>query len=254
MGADSTAPITRTARYDPEAWPVNRSLRWANSDSPRAEILARYPLLTDDHLRYLRKWGLVGPTVRAPWPDGAPTGSPTSRASARSAPISPTASRSRPSSGSLLADSQGQLALDFQSEPAPAQGDQAAAASRGRAGGHYRRRRRRPTGARSGRDPDAEALFLSGSAIDSGDPATLDDAVGLYRRGAAPRSRPRAGADQPRQRALHPRRADRGAGALREGHRHGARVLRGALQSRQRDARPRALRGRLPLVPRRDSP
>ena len=31
------------------------------------EILARHPGLTDDHLRYLRKWGLIHPA----WPEGA---------------------------------------------------------------------------------------------------------------------------------------------------------------------------------------
>ena len=48
-----------------------------------------------------------------------------------------------------------------------------------------------------------------------------------------------------------PRRADRGAGALRARHRPRSGLLRGALQPRQHPARPRPLRSRARLLPRR---
>jgi tetratricopeptide (TPR) repeat protein len=143
------------------------------------EILGRYPLLSDDHLRYLRKWGLVAPAPGRP-------GQPASYGFADLAcfrQVSAGLSEGRSFQSivrRLLADSAGQLALDFQSEPAPAKvirlapraavdaaapaADVPAASLAGRA-----------------RDGEAESLFLAGSALDTGDPATLERAIATYR-------------------------------------------------------------------------
>jgi tetratricopeptide (TPR) repeat protein len=142
------------------------------------EILARYPQLSDDHLRYLRKWGLVAPAAGRP-------GQPASYGFADLAcfrQVSAGLSEGLSFQSivrRLLADSQGQLALDFQSEPAPAKvirlaprppadapapADDAARASR-----------------QGARDGEAESLFLSASALDTGDAATLEQAVAMYR-------------------------------------------------------------------------
>jgi tetratricopeptide (TPR) repeat protein len=144
------------------------------------EILARYPPLTDDHLRYLRKWGLIVPSPGRP-------GQPTSYGFADLAHFRQVSAdladglSFRAVVRRLLADAQGQLALDFQSEPAPAK----VIKLRPRAAAESPEPTTEgavpqlPGGRRTG--DEAESLFLAASAIDTGDPATLDDAVGMYR-------------------------------------------------------------------------
>jgi tetratricopeptide (TPR) repeat protein len=82
------------------------------------EILARYPGLTDDHLRYLRKWRLIHAAGRSA--TGA-TYAFADLAVLRQVSAEISAGRSfRGIVRALLADRHGQLALDFQSETAPA--------------------------------------------------------------------------------------------------------------------------------------
>ncbi len=146
------------------------------------DILARYPLLTDDHLRYLRKWGLVGP---APALAGQPATygfADLSRLRQVSADLAEGLSF-RVIVRRLLADSHGQLALDFQSEPAPAKVIKLQ--PRPAAPDAPAQSAEITTGARRGVrrevDPDAEALFLEASAIDTGEPGTADRSASLYR-------------------------------------------------------------------------
>ena len=139
------------------------------------ELLARYPNITDDHLRYLRKWGLVRPATK--------TGSAQSYgfsdlAVARQ--VSAALSEGRSFNGivrGLLADSVGQLALDFQADSSPAK---------------VLRLTPRPVTASSSageasaetpppRDRRAEQIFLAASALDDGSPDTLDDVAARYR-------------------------------------------------------------------------
>jgi tetratricopeptide (TPR) repeat protein len=141
------------------------------------EILARFPLLSDDHLRYLRKWGLVAPAPGRP-------GQPASYGFADLAccrQVSAGLSEGRSFQSivrRLLADSHGQLALDFQSEPAPAKVIRLAPRPPVEAVDDDTAR---PVPARPVRDGEAESLFLSASALDTGDAATLDHAVEMYR-------------------------------------------------------------------------
>jgi tetratricopeptide (TPR) repeat protein len=140
------------------------------------DVIARYPNLTDDHLRYLRKWGLV-PTARA--------GAPVTYGFADLGVfrhVSTALAEGRSFRGivrGLLADSQGQLALDFQAEPAPAKvirlTPRGAPAAHAFGGGPLESQT--PPRRRS----EAERLFLAASALDTGSHETLDDAAALYR-------------------------------------------------------------------------
>ena len=82
------------------------------------EILARHPGLTDDHLRYLRKWGLIQPAGRK--------GHSTAYTFAdlgviRQVSAALDGDRSfHAFVRALLAERHGQLALDFQVEATPA--------------------------------------------------------------------------------------------------------------------------------------
>ena len=82
------------------------------------EILPRHPGLTDDHLRYLRKWGLIQPASRR--------GHGTAYTFAdlgvlRHVSAALTSDRSfHAIVRSLLAERHGQLALDFQVDAPPA--------------------------------------------------------------------------------------------------------------------------------------
>ena len=139
------------------------------------ELLARYPNLTDDHLRYLRKWGLLRPATKAGSPPAYGFGD---LAIARQ--VSAALTEGRSFNGivrGLLADSVGQLALDFQADSspakvirltprpvtAPASADEASA------------------DAAPARDRRAEEMFLAASALDDGSPDTLDDVAARYR-------------------------------------------------------------------------
>jgi tetratricopeptide (TPR) repeat protein len=136
------------------------------------EVLARYPGLGDDHLRYLRKWGLVRSSTRA--------GAPATYGFADLAvlrQVSAGLSVGRSFQGvvrDLLAERHGQLALDFQAEPAPAKVIQLTPRGRGAdeppaAGGE------------APADREAERIFLAASALDTGEGATLDEAARRYR-------------------------------------------------------------------------
>jgi hypothetical protein len=138
------------------------------------DLLARYRLLRDDHLRYLVKCGVIRPVVRT----NADTffgfgdvaiikqanddlaGQASFRAIARS----------------LIASRHGQLAFDFRLDAAPAKiltlqrpAERPAALRPGEGEGH------RDTGL-------AEEYFRMGSAVDDGDESKLDHAAAAYRR------------------------------------------------------------------------
>ena len=137
------------------------------------EILARHPGLTDDHLRYLRKWGLIQPASRR--------GHGTAYTFAdlgvlRHVSAALTSDRSfHAIVRSLLAERHGQLALDFQVDAPPAK---------------VIRLTPRPSAsaapvppAASGRPASSEAenLFLAASAADTGSPDALDAIAARYR-------------------------------------------------------------------------
>ena len=146
------------------------------------EILARYPRLSDDHLRYLRKWGLVGPSSARPGLPATYGFADFSRLRQVSADLADGLSF-QAIVRRLLADSQGQLALDFQPDPAPAkviklQPRPAAPESATPAA-------EAPTLPRTRGekrvDPEAEALFLEASSLDTGESAAPERAASLYR-------------------------------------------------------------------------
>lgn len=141
------------------------------------DILARYPGLTDDHLRYLRKWRLIHPAGRS---STAATYGFADLAVLRQVSAELAAGRSfRGIVRALLADRHGQLALDFQPETAPAKvirltpRPQPSATPQSAA----------PAAAPVSRE--AEALFLQGSELDTGDPAAGEVAASLYREALA---------------------------------------------------------------------
>jgi tetratricopeptide (TPR) repeat protein len=144
------------------------------------EIVARYPLLTDDHLRYLRKWGLVVPSPVRPGQQTSYGFADLARFRQVSAGLADGLSF-QAVVRRLLADAQGQLALDFQSEPTPAKVIKLMprAAAEGVAPAGETAVPPRTHAGRTG--AQAESLFLAASAVDTGDPATLDEAVGIYR-------------------------------------------------------------------------
>ena len=144
------------------------------------EILARHPGLTDDHLRYLRKWGLIQPAGRK--------GHSTMYTFAdlgviRQVSAALTGERSfHAVVRGLLAERHGQLALDFQVDatpakvirltPRPSATPQTATASAP------------PPGSRTP-SREAEQLFLAASAADTGDPEALDVTAARYRQALA---------------------------------------------------------------------
>jgi tetratricopeptide (TPR) repeat protein len=180
MAADSTAHAPPGPRYDRRQVDRNPHPTVGERRFTAREILARYPLLTDDHLRYLRKWGLAAPAPGRP-------GQPTSYGFADLA-------RFRQVSAGLadglsfqavvrrlLADSQGQLALDFQSEPAPAKVIKLTPRAAVEPPPPTPDGETVPAARGTRVDREAESLFLEASAIDTGEPASLDDAVRMYR-------------------------------------------------------------------------
>ncbi len=135
------------------------------------EVLARYPPLREDQLRYLEKWGLVQP-VR--------TASGRSYGFADLTVIRQTAaalSAGRPFRAvvrQLEAERHGQLAFDFRIDATPARVIALTP-------------RQRPPAPEAGGPSDgdisrAEALFLAASALDADDPAQAEQAEALYRR------------------------------------------------------------------------
>jgi tetratricopeptide (TPR) repeat protein len=143
------------------------------NDLSAREVLARYPALRDDHLRYLEQWGLVRPAKRK--------GSPRAYSFADLAVIRQTASgiadgRSfRAIVRQLEAERHGQLAFDFRLDAQPARIIALPARERpsepGGAGGTS-----------AGNVTQAEALFAEASALDTDDDDAADRAAELYRR------------------------------------------------------------------------
>jgi tetratricopeptide (TPR) repeat protein len=140
------------------------------ADFSARDIIARYPALRDDHLRYLEKWGLVRPVRGAA---GRTYGF------ADLAVVRQTAtalSEGRPFRAvvrQLEAERNGQLALDFRLEAQPARvlaltPREARTASASE-----------PVSEEMTR---AEALFMEASSMDSDEPGASERAAELYRR------------------------------------------------------------------------
>jgi hypothetical protein len=132
------------------------------------DILARYPCLREDHLRYLRKWNLIRRLPR--------TGAGAQLSFADLAVIRQVhaelerGATFRAVLRSLQASRQGQLTLDFWLEAEPAK---------------VIRLTRPPVGLSdgSGRDTEtAEEYFREGSMLDDGDPRKAQAAARAYRR------------------------------------------------------------------------
>jgi tetratricopeptide (TPR) repeat protein len=163
---------SRTLRVDEPSATVTEQ-RFTTRD-----VLARYPALGDDHVRYLRKWGLIRPSARA---GAAATYGFSDLAVLRQ--VSAALSEGRTFRGvvrDLLAERHGQLALDFQAEPAPAKVIRLAprapdALSPGAAGDAT------PAPLPDASLREAERLFLAASALDTGEASTLDEALQGYR-------------------------------------------------------------------------
>lgn len=132
------------------------------------EVLARYPLLREDHLRYLRKWNLIrqppraGSEARLSFADLAVIRQVHAELE-RGAPF-------RAVLRSLQASSQGQLAFDFRLDAEPAKVILLARAPE-------------VGPARSARDTESAAeCFRAASALDDGDPKKAAAAARGYRR------------------------------------------------------------------------
>jgi tetratricopeptide (TPR) repeat protein len=141
------------------------------NDLSARDVLARYPALRDDHLRYLEQWGLVRPAKRK--------GSPRTYSFADLAVIRQTAAglgdgRSfRAVVRQLEAERHGQLAFDFRLDAQPARIIALPA------------RASEPTDGTAARDSDAlhaESLFAEASALDTDDETAAEQASDLYRR------------------------------------------------------------------------
>lgn len=139
-------------------------------------MLERYTHLREDHLRYMQKWGVIGPSRRArgdafyAFPDIAVI---------RHADAELAEGVSfRAVLRGLLASRDGQLAFDFRIEATPAKVLQ------------LRRREPPPMAALLGAPSPkaaspAEQYFAAGSALDDGDPGRTEEALAAYRRALA---------------------------------------------------------------------
>ncbi len=132
------------------------------------DVLARYPRLREDHLRYLRKWNLIGSASRA---SGEPRFSFADLGVIRQ--VHAELERGAPFRAvlrSLQASRHGQLAFDFRLEAEPAK---VILLARPPGVGH----------AHSALDSDsAEEYFRAASALDDGDPRKAAAAARSYRR------------------------------------------------------------------------
>jgi tetratricopeptide (TPR) repeat protein len=148
------------------------------------DIRGLYPRITENHLRYLEKWGLIRPAA-ARRRDGDFTFSEIATIKQLSAELE----RGIPLKQvlrALLAEHQGQLALDFHaSRGAPAK----VVALPARSARHDRRpsldRAATATVAFPLLDPQAALAakyFLEGSRLDDGDPVRIDEAAAAYRK------------------------------------------------------------------------
>jgi tetratricopeptide (TPR) repeat protein len=132
------------------------------------DVLARYPLLREDHLRYLRKWNLIGPVSRAAAEDGF-SFADLGVIRQVHADLERGASF-RAALRSLQALRQGQLAFDFRIEAQPAKVILLARpldTARAKSGGAIE---------------SAEEFFRDGSSLDDGDPRKAPAAARAYRR------------------------------------------------------------------------
>ena len=140
------------------------------SDLSARDVLARYPALRDDHLRYLEKWGLVRPAGKS--------GVARSYDFADLAVIRQTASalsEGRPFRAvvrQLEAERSGQLALDFRHDTRPAR----ILTLTPRANQPEERGEPAP-----GNVSKAEVLFHEASSLDTGDETSRARAADLYR-------------------------------------------------------------------------
>jgi tetratricopeptide (TPR) repeat protein len=140
-------------------------------DLSTREVLARYPALREDHLRYLEKWGLVRPSRGA----GGRSYGFGDLAIIRQAAGALAAGRPlRAVVRQLEAERHGQLTFDFRLDATPARVIALTP-------------RQRPPAPDSGGPSSsdisrAEALFLEASAFDTGDDAESAEAEALYRR------------------------------------------------------------------------
>ncbi len=141
------------------------------------DVLARYPDLREDHLRYLRKWGLIEPPFRNPVDTWFTFADLTLLRQVqaelqRGVPF-------RSIVRDLQASRSGQLAFDFRIEAQPARilaltPRVAPAASTVRSPAGPSTSPERPL-------TEAEHLFLKGSALDDGSPERLEQAAQAYR-------------------------------------------------------------------------
>jgi tetratricopeptide (TPR) repeat protein len=144
------------------------------NDLSARDVLARYPELRDDHLRYLEQWGLVRPTKRR----GALRAySFSDLAVIRQTSAAIAGGRSfRAIVRQLDAERHGQLAFDFRLDAQPARVLTLPARERpAPAGGE-------DNGSEAANITRAEALFAEASGLDADDDSTLERAADLYRR------------------------------------------------------------------------
>ena len=144
------------------------------------EILARHPGLTDDHLRYLRKWGLIHPAGRK---GHSTTYTFADLGVIRQVSAALAGDRSfHAVVRALLAERHGQLALDFQVEATPAKVIRLKPrASPSPSSTHAAP----PAAAAPPSSSEAERLFLAASAADTGDPDALTATAAHYRQALA---------------------------------------------------------------------
>lgn len=137
------------------------------------EVLARYPSLREDQLRYLEKWGLVRPSRVA---SGRTYGFADLAVIRQTAAALASGLSLRSVVRQLEAERHGQLAFDFRLDATPAR---VLALTP----------RERPAPSAGGPSPSeisrAEALFLEASALDAEDGPEADRAEALYREALA---------------------------------------------------------------------
>lgn len=140
-------------------------------DLTARDVLARYPALREDQLRYLEKWGLVQP---ARSPAGRRYGFADLAVIRQAAGALAAGRPLRAIVRQLDAERHGQLAFDFRLDAAPA-----------RVIALTPRDRSAPSASGGPSDSDisrAESLFLQASALDGDDAAESAEAEALYRR------------------------------------------------------------------------
>lgn len=137
--------------------------------SATRDLLARYRLLREDHLRYLEKYGLIKPVLRTNADAFFSFADVATIKQANDEVLGGASFRS--ALRTLLASRQGQLAFDFRLDAAPA-----------KILTLQRKPPRQPESAARSRDTGlAEEYFRAGSALDDGDETTRDQAAAAYR-------------------------------------------------------------------------